>query len=259
MKLQNISGMRTLSFGRGEKAMVVVPGLTLGYVTDNASALEAAFAAFTEDYTVYIIDVKEEVPDGYTLRQMGDDLAAAVTSLGLRKVCLYGCSMGGSEALYIAGKYPELVDKLVVAAAACRACETLEDVLGRWIGLAKAGSCRALTSDMGQRIYSPAVYEASQEVFAAMADSLTEELLTRFINTAGTMADLDIREETAAIRCPLLVLGALGDRVMTAETSREIAEVAGAELFLYGEEFPHAVYDEAPDFRERAKEFFSRL
>lgn len=53
--------MRHISFGTGEKTMVVVPGLSIGYVTDYAQALEAAFSAFTDDYTVHLFDVRDRV------------------------------------------------------------------------------------------------------------------------------------------------------------------------------------------------------
>ena len=56
---------------------------------------------------------------------------------------------------------------------------------------------------------------------------------------------------------PMLVVGSLGDDVMTAEASRQIADSAGGTLRMYGREFPHAVYDEAPDFLEKVREFFA--
>lgn len=37
-----------------------------------------------------------------------------------------------------------------------------------------------------------------------------------------------------------------------------IAQLTGGELYLYGAEYPHSVYDETPNFRERVKEFFDR-
>lgn len=248
--------IRHVSFGNGEKTMVVVPGLSIGYVTDNAQAIEDAFSAFTENYTVYLFDIREDVPEDYTIAQMGEDLTAAIRELGLKDIYLYGCSMGGMQSLYIAGTHPELVKKVAVASSACKANETSDAVVGNWIRLAKEGSCQELTQSMGQLIYSPAVYEASREVFAAMADGLTEEILNRFVNTAGAIPGMDLTAEAAAIKCPVLVLGAEGDQVLTVEASVKIAEVTGGTLYLYGAEYPHAVYDEAPDLRDRVKAFF---
>ena len=89
-----------------------------------------------------------------------------------------------------------------------------------------------------------------------MADGLTEEMRRRFIRTTSVMLDIDLTEEAAAIRCPVLVFGAYGDKVMTGEASVEIADITGAEIRMYGEESPHAIYDEAADLRKIAKDFF---
>lgn len=250
------TGIRYCCFGEGKKTMAVVPGLTIGFTTDNAQALGEIFSDFTDDYTVYVFDVREAVPADYTLRRMGEDLSVAMKNLGLKNVFLYGCSMGGMESICVAAAHPELVEKLVVAASACKANETSDAVIGSWVDLAKAGKCRELTTDMGQKIYSQAFYEANKDAFAAMADGLTGESLTRFVNTAAAIVNMDLTGEAAAVRCPVLVLGSEGDQVLTAAASAEIAQITGGELYLYGEEYPHAVFDEAPDFRNRVKAFF---
>lgn len=250
--------IRHISFGKGDKTMAVVPGLSIGYVTDSAQAIEGAFSAFAEDYTVYLFDIRDDVPEGYTLPQMGEDLAAAIKELGLKDIYLYGCSMGGMQSIYVAAHYPELVRKVVVASSACKANDTSNAVIENWIRLAKEENCGELTASMGQLIYSPAFYEANKDAFAAMADGLTEDILTRFIHTAGVIPNMDLTAEAAAIKCPVLVLGARGDRVLTVEASELIAELTRGELFLYGEEYPHAVYDEAPDLRDNVKAFFDK-
>lgn len=237
--------------------MVVVPGLSLDFVTNNTRLLENAFASFAHEYTVYIFDVKEDVPDGYSLLQMGNDLAESVMHLGLKDIYLLGFSMGGMESLCVAGRYPELVKKVVVAASSCKASEKSDRVFSNWVQLAKEGKCRELTDDMGQKIYSRAVYEANRETFITMADGLSNRMLLRFAHSASAMIGADITEEASAIKCPMLVVGSLGDEVMTAEASNQIADLTGNELYIYDKEFPHAVYDEAPDFLERVKTFFA--
>lgn len=250
--------MRHISFGSGEKTMVIVPGLSIGYVTDNPQAIEDAFSAFTKDYTVHLFDVRDDVPEDYTIRSMGEDLAAEIRALGLAHVHLYGCSMGGMESIYLASHYPELVEKLAVASSACEMNATASAVLGSWIRLAKAGAYHELTDDMGKRIYSQPVYEASRQVFSAMADALTQESVDRFIRIAGAIPGMDLSAEAAQIRCPVLVLGSRGDRVLTVQGPCRIAEITGGELYLYDEAHSHAVYDEAPDLRVRVKAFFDR-
>lgn len=248
--------IRHISFGNGNKTMVVVPGLTIGHVTDNPDVIKNIFSAFTEEYTVYLFDVRDDVPENYTLYDMGEDLSCAIRDLGLKRVYLYGCSMGGMECIYVAGKYPELVEKMAIVSSSCKANATSQSVIGKWISLAKEGKRRELTESMGKLIYSEAFFEANREMFISMADGLTQKVLTDFVNTAGAVLDMDLTKEAAAVKCPVLVIGSEGDRVLSPEASSQIAEITGGRLFLYGREFPHAVYDENPDCREKVKKFY---
>lgn len=35
-----------------------------------------------------------------------------------------------------------------------------------------------------------------------------------------------------------------------------LSQMTGGQIHLYGPEYPHAVYDEVPDFKNQVKEFF---
>lgn len=249
------SDIRYVQFGSGKKTMVIVPGLSIGYVTDSAEAIEQAFSAFTKDYTVYLFDIRDSVPEGYTISAMGEDLSKAIRKLGLTDLYLYGCSMGGMQSIYLAGTYPELVRKLVVVSSACKASAMSEKVIGHWINLAKERKCYDLTMDMGRKIYSGAFFEAAQGAFEVMAEGMDEAVLQRFIRTAGAIRGMDLRKEASMIQCPLLIMGSEGDKVLGPEATKIIAEKTKGELYMYGKEYPHAIYDEAPNLRDRAKAF----
>lgn len=250
--------MRYVKLGNGDKTLVVVPGLTVGYVTDNASALQDAFSSFAEEYTIYIFDIRDDVPADYDITRMSEDLADKITEMGLKAVCLYGCSMGGIESMYIAGKHPELVHKVVIASSACRSNDNSNAVIGKWTELAIANDKHELGENMGKLIYSDAFYEANMDALIAWVEHQSDDMISRFANTAKAVIDFDVSEEAASIQCPILVLGSCGDRVMTGQASEEIAQITGGELYLYGTDYPHAVYDEAADFRDRVKAFFDR-
>ena len=59
------------------------------------------------------------------------------------------------------------------------------------------------------------------------------------------------------IRCPVLVIGGEGDRIVGPEASREIAaRIEGARLHMYAR-FGHGAYEEAPDFQQRVFDFLA--
>ena len=73
----------------------------------------------------------------------------------------------------------------------------------------------------------------------------------------------DVREELHNIKCPTFVVGCEGDRVFGPEASRQIYEGVSmgndkCELYIYDDSYGHAVYDEAPDFKERLYNFMKK-
>lgn len=250
--------MRYMRFGKGEKTMVILPGLSPFHVTDSADAVAAGFASFTEEYTVYLFDVRDDVPEGYTMQQMAEDTVSVFTALGLRDIDLYGVSMGGMVSVYIAGEYPELVDSLVLASTSCRSSATACEVLGEWVRLADAGDRMGLAVHGAEHVYSAATCDAYGDALYAGYDTLTGDALVRFSRSASAILDFDFTAQAEKITCPVLVLGSEGDEALGTEAVRELAERTGAELYLYDACYGHAVYDEAPDFRDRILAFFSR-
>ena len=67
-------------FGRGPKKLIALPGLSDGLATVKGKALvlSAPFKKFLEDYTVYMFSRKNDMPEGYTIRQMAADQAEAM-------------------------------------------------------------------------------------------------------------------------------------------------------------------------------------
>ena len=48
--------MDYIVFGSGEKSFIILPGLAIHSVMGSADAIAAAYADFTDDYTVYVFD-----------------------------------------------------------------------------------------------------------------------------------------------------------------------------------------------------------
>ena len=130
--------MRWFRFGRGERSLVILPGLSVQSVTGAAEAVAQAYAAFAERYTVYVFDRRSELPAAYSLREMARDTAEAMLALGLRDVDLFGASQGGMMALVIAIEYPQLVHKLVLGSSSSHVLPAQYAVVENWIRLARA-------------------------------------------------------------------------------------------------------------------------
>ena len=248
--------MKHVVFGTGKKDMVIIPGLSFKPVCDSSQAVADAYAQFGRDYRVWLFDRRSDCPEGCSIRQMAADTAEEMKKLGIEKADIFGVSQGGIMAQYIAADYPELVNKAVLASAACRNSDSSLAVFTQWNTLAKEGRIDELVSLSIEQLYSEATLKLYKEYLIAANSSLSDEDISRYIIMTQSLIDFDATPVLDAIKCPLLVIGCKGDRIFGAELSRELAEKTGAELFIYGDEFGHAVYDEAPDYKDRLMRFF---
>ena len=245
-------------FGHGAGTLVILPGLSVDSVMNYADAVAEAYTLLTDDFTVYVLDRRKELPDTYPVYDMARDTAASLRALGLDRVCLFGASQGGMIAMTLAAEHPELVERLVLGSTAAQVTGETGRVIDGWGRLAKAGNAGDLYLDFGKAVYPQAVFEQSRDALAAAAAAVTEADLKRFVILAEGTNGFDVTDRLGNIACPVLVIGSKDDGVLGAEASVQIAELLqdrpDCELYLY-DGFGHAAYDLAPDYRERMLRF----
>ena len=113
-------------------ALLIIAGVSLCGLEGQGNAIAEAYKGFAEEYTVYLIDRKKEIPDGYSVQQMAEDTCRILGEVGIEKMYLYGVSQGGMIAQCIAAYHPEIVEKMVICSSQCRATNTAKEVIGKW-------------------------------------------------------------------------------------------------------------------------------
>lgn len=253
-----VNGIETeyAKFGKGDKPFVIIPGLSIKSVIESAALVESAYSVFSEDFTVYLFDRRENVQEGLSVYDMADDIAKALDKLKIKNACVFGTSQGGMIAQVLAVKYPELVGKLVLASTASRINDYSKGVISKWIADAESGSVKELCEDFVNRLYTKEFAEKYGEGIIKYNSSCTEEELKKFVILAKACEGFDVYESLSDIKCPVFVIGAEGDSVLTSAASAEIAEKINCELYIYPKPYAHAVYDEAPDYKQKLIDFF---
>ena len=250
--------MDYIKFGEGERAFIVLPGMSVHSVMGLEDALKVAFKEFAEKYTVYVFDRAREMPDDYSVRQMATDTAEAMKALGIENADIFGASQGGMMEQYIAIDNPKLVHKMVIGS--CLACGVGDatKIVEEWISLAEEKNERGLLESFADNISSEQTSPELREAMIEASLGITDEEYRRFIIQAKASRTFDSTAELSKIKCPVLVIGTKGDKVVGEAGSEEIANALGCELYIYDETYGHAVYDEAPDYRHRCLAFFEK-
>lgn len=252
--------MYYVSFGRGKKILAVLPGLSDGLATVKGKTwvLSLPFRKFLRDYTVMMFSRKNEMPEGYSIREMAADQVRALSLLGTGPVYLLGVSQGGMIAQYMAIDHPETVTKLILAVTAPDANGTVRENVSGWIGLAERGDHAALMADTAEKMYSEAYLRKYRSVLPLVARFTKPRSYERFLRNAQAILGFDCRSELPKIGCPTLILAGSGDRTVGKDAAEEMHRaIGGSELYVY-EGLGHGAYEEAGDFYGRIQEFCDR-
>lgn len=248
--------MEYCRFGGGGRTMVILPGLSIKSVVAQESALEQGFSLFCDDFTVYVFDRRANPPETYGVTDMAADTARVMDALGLAGCCVFGASQGGMIAQVLAATRPDLVARLVLGSTTACGSDSAARVVDTWETLAREGRAEELVDATVRHLYSPATVAAYGNMIRAGMADITPDELQRFIVLASGTPAFDARPLLARITAKALVIGCFGDKVVGWRASVDLAERLRCALYLYGPEFGHAVYDEAPDYRRRVYDFF---
>ena len=241
-------------FGNGTKPLVIIPGLTIRDVIGAGWSLSYIYRSFVKNYRVYIFDKKKIIPEGYTIKNLADDLVHAMRTLDIENAHIFCVSQGGMVAQYLALGYPELVDKLVLGVTLSRNNSTVENVIQKWVQLSEKNDFEGIVADMMEIMYSESYVKKYRWLFPILTKISKPKDMNRFMTLAKTCLTCETYDRLEEIQCPTLVLGGKQDQIVTGEASEEMAEKLGCEIYMY-ERLGHSAYEEAVDFNERIYKF----
>ena len=244
-----------IQFGKGSKPLIMIQGLNTRGIKGAALSLAYMYRIFAMEYTVYLFDRREDLPEEVTVRELAADVAAAMDALNLTKAVVLGVSQGGMIAQYLAMDRPDLVDKMVLAVTLSRNNPVVESALHHWIEMTEQGRMADLVEDMAVKMYSPAYVRRYRPFMKLLTVLQTPKDVPRFLTLTRACLTCDAYEELDKIQCPVLVIGGRQDQVVDGEASVEIADKLGCQIYMY-EDLGHAAYEDAKDFNHRVLDFF---
>jgi pimeloyl-ACP methyl ester carboxylesterase len=205
---------------------------------EDSRCWQPQFSGLADDFTVVAWDEpgagqSSELPDGFTLADWADCLAALIGALGLGPAHVGGLSWGGTVVLELYRRHPGLVATLIMI-----------DTYAGWKGSLPADEVRERVAGVRQLLQAPpgefyptfpglfadAPPEHLVPLLAAVASDVRPATLARQL---AVMAETDQRDLLPRIAVPTLLIWGERDVRSPLRVAQQFAEaIPGAELVV---------------------------
>ena len=246
-----------ISFGKGQKNLIIIQGLNVRDIKGAGLSLAIMYKTFAKDYRVWFFDRRAVVHPGLTNWDLADDIYHAMNGLTIETADVFGVSQGGMIAMALTLKYPERVNKLVLAVTSSRANENIKKVVGKWITCALKKDHITINKETFSLMYTERYLKKYRLLMPILIRLIKPKDFQRFATLASSILEFDCYDRLDEIKCPVLVLGGEHDMITTSEASTEIAAKLNCKIHIYPE-YGHAAYEEAKDFNQIIYEFLSK-
>ena len=248
----NEKSMDYVTFGKGKKPLVIIPGLGDGVQTVKGMAMpfSITYRILAERYRIYVFSRINELRQDYTTRDMSADVAEAMEVLNITSAYVMGISQGGMIAQWLAVDFSERVQRLILAVTTAKPSQLARERIEHWQKLSQSGNFKHLMLDIAQHSYTQKSYQKWRFLYNIMGRLGRMKDEKRIVIQSQSCLDHDSLEVLKEIQCPTLVLGALEDDVIGVKGSKELAKgILGCQLLIL-KHSGHALYEENKLFQE---------
>jgi len=192
---------------------------------------------FLEDYTVYLVGRRPNLPDDYLMDKMAEDYAEMIRREFKGPVDVVGVSTGGQIAHFLAADHPDTVRKLVIISAAYRLSEKgveLERQSAEYFQKEKYGKSLAVLMDFMfpsglKRVFTKFL---TRLIGKRMLGKIKYQ--TDFLVEVQADREMNFKDRLSEIKAPTLILSGELDIGYTVDDVRTTAEgIPNSELILY--------------------------
>lgn len=218
---------------------------------------------FSQHFQVITMDNRgvgrsDKPPGDYSIDMMADDTANVLKELGIPQAHILGMSMGGAIAQRFALRYPQMVDKLVLACTFSGQTPYGIMMMELWEQIARGAGMKAVTSLLLLQSFTPRGFIEQRNVVTKVQETfeLYPQPAAAYISQNHACQKHDTTVELYKITAP--TLGLVGDRdIQTPVGSLKlIAEkIPGAKLKVIPRCGHGFMWEAAKQFNEAVLEF----
>jgi len=236
------NGVPFARLGKGKDIIVNIEALTYKHEPPSGFVLKQFIKdtqIFIEDYTVYLIGRKPNLPKGYYMEKMADDYADIIKTRFKKPVIIIGASTGGQIAHYIAANYPDMVQKLVLISTAYKISQKGEEIerkSAEYFIKEKYGKYLATTMDL---VFEPGIKRSLLKSFIRLIGRfIVGEIKypNDYLVEVEADREMNFKNRLSEILAPTLILSGERDICYAIDDVRETAEgIPNSKLILYKE------------------------
>jgi pimeloyl-ACP methyl ester carboxylesterase len=228
--------------GEGKKILLLLTGgpgnsIPMGMGFDVTIG---SLKRFIGEFTLYAVSRKSALPEGYTTRNMSDDIAELIHQQFAGHVdVLIGMSYGGMIAQHFAADHAGLCDHVIIAMATHKITEAGKQLDTRYAELLSQGKSRDAAALITQVLYPPGIMRwIMQRVVWLLGGALLGVTSPTFrqdvlVEIAAELNHAPI-ESLKRIQTPVLILIGGKDFYFEASSAEEMAAmIPGSRLKIY--------------------------
>ena len=178
-----------------------------------AIPLALMYIQFAKKYTVYVFSRRNNLTNGFTTRNMAQDIVEAMNLLNISNADIMGVSQGGMIAQCMAIINPEKVNKLVLAVTSSKSNEIINNVVGNWIQLAKKEDFKNIFLDTAEKSYSEKYLKKYRKYYNILWIVSKPKDYKRFIIQANSCLTHNAYDDLDKIKCHTLIIGGKQDSI----------------------------------------------
>ena len=249
--------MDYVTFGKGKKPLVIIPGLGDGLYTVKGMAMtfSITYRILAERHKIYVFSRINELRQEYTTRDMAADVAEALEILKITSAYVMGISQGGMIAQWLVADFPEKVQKLVLAVTTAKLGNLGRERISCWLNLIKTGTYKDLMIDIARHSYTTKFFGKFKYLYRIMGIFGRIKDIKRIDIQAVSCLKHDSLAFLEKINCPTLIIGAENDDVLGLDGSLRLHQHIKDSQLTILPECGHALYEQNKDFQKRVLVF----
>jgi pimeloyl-ACP methyl ester carboxylesterase len=233
-------GLPYARIGNNSRYIVNIEALTFTNKPPSAFMIKRfvkAVKPLMDNYTVYFVGRRQNVPEDYTFTDMAKDYADMIRKEFKNPVIIMGTSTGGQIAQYLAADHPDTVQKLIIISAAHKVSEKGAEIERRSAEYFKQGKYGKALVAILDLIYKSKFTRSIGKFFTRLFGRFfigKVEYPNDFLTQIKGDIEMDFEDRLTEIKAPTLILSGELDIEYPPEIVRITAEgIPNAKLKLY--------------------------